>query len=72
MLNAIISEINNASLPELNSVYAIIIYKGHSKEKTSDRSYRTISVCPLIAKGMDSYVRLLNIKKCESSNPVPR
>ena len=67
MLNVIISELNIVSLPEINSVYAIILYKGHNKDKTSDRSYRSISVCPLIAKGMDSYIRLLNIEKWNSA-----
>ena len=38
LLNFIISDINNASIPEINSVYAVIIYKGHQKDKTSDRS----------------------------------
>ena len=44
-------------------MYAVIIYKGHNKDKSSDRSYRTISTCPLLAKALDSYVRQLNISK---------
>ena len=31
------------------------------KDKTSDRSYRTISTCPVVAKALDLYIRDLNI-----------
>ena len=57
LLNAIISDVNIASLDELNLVYGLILYKGHGKEKTSDRSYRTISTCPFLAKSLDLYLR---------------
>ena len=60
LLNAVISEINLASLPELNTIYAHVLYKGHNKDKTSDRAYRTISTCPLISKAADLYVRELS------------
>ena len=57
LLNSIISEVNNATLEELNLAYGLILYKGHSKDKTSDRAYRTISTCPFIAKTLDLYLR---------------
>ena len=60
LLNAVISEINIASLPELNTIYAHVLYKGHGKDKTSERAYRTISTCPLISKAADMYVRELS------------
>ena len=56
LLNAFISNINNTNIEELNSVYALFLHKGHNKEKTLDSSYRTISTCPLIAKGLDIYI----------------
>ena len=59
LLNSIIANINLAGLPELNTIYACILYKCHGKDRTSDRSYRTISTCPLVAKGLDLYVREL-------------
>jgi hypothetical protein len=34
---------------------------GHGKDKTSDRSYRTISTCPLVAKALDIYIRDLSL-----------
>ena len=58
ILNCLIIDVNHVSMPEMNLVYAVILYKGHRKDKTSDRSYRTISTCPLLAKSFDSYVRL--------------
>ena len=61
LLNAIISNINLAGIDELNTIYACVLYKGHEKDRTSDRSYRTISTCPLVAKGLDIYVRELSI-----------
>ena len=66
LLNTLISEVNFISLPEMNSVYAVILYKGHSKDKTSDRSYRTISTCPLHAKSLDTYTRHLYLDKWNS------
>ena len=42
---------------------ALLLYKGHTKDRTLDSSYRTISTCPLIAKGLDLYVRELAIEK---------
>ena len=56
LLKSIIEDVNNASLIELNSVHGLVLYKGHGKEKTSDRSYRTISTCPLVSKSLDLYI----------------
>ena len=36
-------------MEELNVAYGFILYIGHSKDKTSDRTYRTISKCPFLA-----------------------
>ena len=33
-----------------------VLYKGHGKAKDHDRSYRTISTCPLLAKALDKYI----------------
>ena len=59
LLNIAIEDVNLSSLEELNSVWACILYKGHKKDRESDRSYRTISTCPLIAKALDFYVGTL-------------
>ena len=56
LMNLIIEDVNLFSLPELNSVWAMVLYKGHGKPKDSDRSYRTISTCPLLAKSLDIYI----------------
>ena len=60
LLNALIKNVNLASLEELNTVWACILYKGHGKNKNSDRSYRTISTCSLLAKALDTYVGQLH------------
>ena len=57
LLNGVIADLNNASLEELNTAHGIILYKGHRKDKRSDRSYRTISTCPFLAKSLDLYLR---------------
>ena len=57
LLNFIIADVNNASAEELNVAHGLILHKGHKKEKTSDRSYRTISSCPFLAKSLDLYLR---------------
>ena len=58
-----ISDVNNCSVEELNLAYGIILYKGHKKLKTSDRSYRTISTCPFLAKCLDLYLRDLYLDR---------
>ena len=62
LLNSIISNINLSSLNRLNEVWAMVLFKGHNKDRESDRSYRTISTCPLLSKALDKYVGGL----CES------
>ena len=56
LLNAVIGDVENYALSEINTVHAIIPHKGHGKDKHSNRSYRTISTCPFIAKCADKYV----------------
>ena len=56
LLNSVIDNINLSSLDELNSVWAIVLFKGHGKDRELDRSYRTISTCPVIAKALDQYI----------------
>ena len=63
LLNFLIDDISNTVIEEVNTVHAIILFKGHEKSRTSDRSYRTISTCPQVAKALDLYVRDLNITK---------
>ena len=63
LLNCIIDDINNASIEELNSIYALLLHKGHGKPKTVSNAYRTISTCPLLSKAMDLYIRDLHISK---------
>ena len=63
LLSALISDINNTNIVEINAVFATILYKGHGKDRHSDRSYRTISICPLLAKALDLYIRELNMNK---------
>ena len=70
ILNAIAANINNAKVKELNIAHGLILYKQHNKEKTSDRSYRTISSCPFLAKALDLYLRDLyhdRWDKCQAS-----
>ena len=73
LLNCVIEDVNLATVEKLNVVYALLLYKGHKKPKTSDRSYRTISTCPLISKSLDMYLHELyianwnNIKALEVS-----
>ena len=61
LLSSLLQDVNNTSINEINVVHAIILFKGNSKDKTSDRSYRTISTCPVIAKALDLYIRDLFI-----------
>ena len=61
LLSSLLNDVNNTTIQEINVVFAIILFKGHQKDKTSDRSYHTISTCPVIAKALDLYIRELFI-----------
>ena len=56
LLNSVIDTINCSSIPELNTIWASILHKGHGKDPEIDRSWRTISCCPLLAKALDTYM----------------
>ena len=56
LLSALISNVNLSGIEELNNAWACILYKGHQKDRESDRSYRTISTCPFLAKCADIYI----------------
>ena len=55
-MNAVLHDVHNYALSEINTVHAIVLHKGHGKDKCSDRSYRTISSCPFVSKCADKYV----------------
>ena len=61
LLNTFIEDISFLTITEVNQVYATILFKGHKKDKFSARSYRSISICPLIPKALDLYIRDLNL-----------
>ena len=56
LFNTVLENIDLAGLPELNTAHAIILHKGHNKDKNLDSSYRTISSCPFLAKCIDIYL----------------
>ena len=70
LLSSLIDNINNCDITEINAAYACILFKGHRKDKCSDRSYRTISTCPVVAKALDTYVRSLCINMWDMNKPV--
>ena len=59
LVNLVISDLNHLTVEELNLVWACILHKGHGKNRAIDRSYRTISTCPLISKAIDTYISIL-------------
>ena len=56
LVNKLLSNIELASIQEMNNVHAIILHKGHGKDKHLASSYRTISSCPFTAKAVDMYL----------------
>ena len=61
LLSALIEDVSNLNITEINTVCASILFKGHNKDKSSDRSYGTISICPLLVKALDLYIREMNL-----------
>ena len=62
LLNSLICDVNNTDIEEVNTAYAVILFKGHKKDRSSDKSYRLISSCPVIAKALDLHIRDAEIK----------
>ena len=56
LVNTILTCIEASSIQEMNKVHAVILHKGHRKDKNLASSYRTISSCPFIAKAVDIYL----------------
>ena len=56
ILSTIITNVNLSHVEELNTAWSCILYKGHKKDKESDRSYRNICSCPFMAKCIDVYI----------------
>ena len=44
-------------IEEINTAHAIILFKGHKKDRSFDKSFRTKSSCPVIAKALDLHIR---------------
>ena len=57
VLNEVLSDIEKSTVSELNTACGRILYKGHHKDKNIDKSYRTISTCPVLAKALDLHLR---------------
>ena len=70
LLNTIIENVNLAGIPELNTIYACVLYKGGTKDRKDAKSYRTISTCPLFAKALDLHVRKLSIESWNRSQAL--
>ena len=66
-MNSVVLDINSASVTELNTVYALLLHKGHGKSKTSDRSYRTISNYTVLVKALDAYIGYIYAPQWDSS-----
>ena len=67
LLTSLIIFINLTTLDNLNKVLSILLHKGHGKDPCSDRSYRTISNCTVLAKALDAYIGTLNIPLWDKS-----
>ena len=67
LLTSLILFINLSTLESLNQVLSILLHKGHGKDPCSDRSYRTISNCTVLAKALDAYIGTLNIPLWDKS-----
>ena len=49
LINTVIDNIEIAAIEEMNTAHAVILHKGHGKDKNLSSSYRTKSSCPFIA-----------------------
>ena len=69
LMKALLSDVGTTAIHEVNAAYACILFKGHGKDRTSSRSYRTISTCPVVAKGLDLYIRKIHGHSWKNAQP---
>lgn len=69
LLNTLASNVNSTTITEISTVYACILFKGHNKNRSSDKSYRTISTCPVVAKALDIFIRDTFIESWNKNQP---
>ena len=60
LVNTVLNNIELASIEEMNTSHAVVLHKGHGKDKNLASSYRTIGSCPFIAKSVDIYLGQLS------------
>ena len=53
LFNSAIYNIENTSCHNMNDAHAIVLFKGHKKDRSLTSSYSTISSCPFLAKSID-------------------
>ena len=56
LLNALLNDVSYMDISEVNRAYAVVLFKGHGKERSAASSYRTISICPVVAKAFTSEI----------------
>ena len=61
LLNTLLCAVQNTMITDVNLAYAVVLFKGHGKDRSSAKSFRTISTCPVVAKGLDLYLRSLSL-----------
>ena len=66
LLNHLLLDISSKDIHEINLAYASVLFKGHGKDRTAAKSYRTISTCPVVAKALDIYIRDLYVEQWNS------
>ena len=69
LFNSALSNIDNTTCQELNDAHAIVLFKGHKKDRSLASSYRSISSCPFLAKAIDFYCRELSIQEWNEDKP---
>ena len=66
LINELLKDVSNIDIREVNRAHAIVLFKGHGKDKTSASSYRTISSCPVVAKALDLHIHDLHIREWDN------
>ena len=56
LFNSVLKNIELAAIEEMNVAHAVVLHKGHGKDKNLASSYRLISSCPFIAKAVDMHL----------------
>ena len=72
LMNAAISDLNSLALDDLSMLWACVLHKGHGKDRSHAKNYRTISTCPVVRARLLMHISLFCTGICGAETQFQR